>query len=146
MLGRLLVKALGWDTGDTKGYILYSWRLGVSTEDLQEACLSGWLLPFLESYYEILHLNVQFFYFIFFVVWLHLFLNHVILMHLFSKWLLWHCCFVILNMMHTQECTVLTKILQIIGYMNDTIISCLHYLLLGGTAKLCTITGMVGTE
>lgn len=55
--------------------------------------------------------------------------------------------FHILNAMHIQECNALTKILQIIGYMNDTImISCLRYLLLGRTAKLCTINGMVGTE
>lgn len=67
-------------------------------------------------------------------------------MHLISKWLLWHR-FIVLNTMHTQESNALTKILQISGYMNDTIvISCLCYLLLGRTINLCTIGGMVGIE
>lgn len=67
-------------------------------------------------------------------------------MHLISKWLLWHR-FIVLNTMHTQESNALTKILQISGYMNDTIvISCLCYLLLGRTINLCTIGGMVGIK
>lgn len=60
MLGRLLAKGLGWGTGGTKGYTLCSWRLSVSTEDLQEVRLSGWFPLLLES--EILHLNVPFFF------------------------------------------------------------------------------------